>query len=372
MNVRNGRNLFGFGVWSVLRRGVCVASIGLFLAGMQNTAAQERLEPATTADWDGGATGTLTSNKLGQSFRPVGGDFLFRTYSTSSLQGRLESPAAGSNQSGLGVISGWVCDADRIDVVIDDRPPKIASYGTARNDTADACGDTNNGFGLLWNYALFGQGEHRVRAYADGVIFADRTFTIGTVGGATFLKGASGSYSLEGFPDPSTQVGIEWNESAQNFTITGAEPVEGLKPLDGRYNLYRVSLQFSDNSIVDTAMPNFSTTGYMVIDGGYVTQNITVTYNKQTESFNLSGRIYDNGYYVTFADEAGARDVILVDRGQRLITSLEVPTMGNEIDYWERTSSLSISSQATLDGEPLYPIDTPLGGVAAEAFTLFR
>ena len=79
-----------------------------------------------------------------------------------------------------------------------------------------------------------------------------------------------------------------------------------------------------------------------------------------------------NRPYVTFADEAGARDVILVDRGHRLITSLEVPTMGNEIDYWERTSSLSISSQATLDGEPLYPIDTPLGGVAAEAFTLFR
>ena len=304
--------------------------------------------------------------------RVLDGDFLFRTYSAASLQGKLESPAAGSNQSGLGVISGWVCDADLIELVIDDRPPKIAAYGTARNDTANVCGDINNGFGLLWNYALFGQGEHRIKAYADGVIFANRTFTVGTVGGATFLKGASGTYSLEGFPDPSAQVGIEWNESAQNFTITGAESIGDLKPLDGRYELYRVSLQLSDNTIIDTTMPNFSATGYMVIDGSNITQNITITYNKQTESFIASGRIYDNGYYVTISDPSGASNAILVDRGQRLITSLQVPTLGNEIDYWARTSSQVSSSQSPPDRQSTYPIETSLGGVSAEAFSLFR
>ena len=32
-----------------------------------------------------------------------------------------------------------------------------------------ACGDTNNGFGLLYNWNRLGDGVHTVTAYADGV-----------------------------------------------------------------------------------------------------------------------------------------------------------------------------------------------------------
>jgi len=144
-----------------------------------------------------------------------------------AVQGNLENPAANGNVSGIGVVSGWVCDAALIEIVFDNGAPKTASYGTARGDTAAVCGDTDNGFGLLWNYALVGQGQHRVRAYADGVLFADRQFTVGTLGGETFVTGASGSYTLPGFPDSSTQTTIVWNQSAQNFTITGTQTISG-------------------------------------------------------------------------------------------------------------------------------------------------
>ncbi len=144
-----------------------------------------------------------------------------------AVEGNLENPRANSNVSGIGVVSGWVCDAELIEIAFDNNPPKTAAYGTARGDTATVCGDTNNGFGLLWNYALVGQGLHRIRAYADGVLFADRQFTVGTLGGETFVTGASGNYTLTGFPDPSTQTTIVWNQSAQNFTITGTQAISG-------------------------------------------------------------------------------------------------------------------------------------------------
>lgn len=157
------------------------------------------------------------------------GTAMLITSQAYALQGKLESPAADSLQSGLGVVSGWVCDAERIEIVFDDRSPKVASYGTSRNDTATVCGDTDNGFGLLWNYALFGKGQHRVRAYADGILFADRLFTIGTIGDETFVTDADGSFTLQGFPDPTTQTKIQWNESTQNFMIreTQAIPPSG-------------------------------------------------------------------------------------------------------------------------------------------------
>ena len=33
----------------------------------------------------------------------------------------------------------------------------------------EVCGDSNNGFGLLFNWNLLGNGDHTIRALADGV-----------------------------------------------------------------------------------------------------------------------------------------------------------------------------------------------------------
>ncbi len=134
--------------------------------------------------------------------------------------GGLENPQRGSFQSGIGVISGWVCQASRVDIVIDGLGTLQAAYGTSRNDTQQACGDDgNNGFGLLFNWNLLGNGTHTVRALADGTEFANATFTVSTLG-SEFLQGASGQSTLANFPAARKQVTIQWQESTQNFVIT--------------------------------------------------------------------------------------------------------------------------------------------------------
>ena len=133
------------------------------------------------------------------------------------LVGFLENPRAGSHQSGVGVISGWVCNADTVAIEINGVPYPVP-YGTARLDTEDACGDVDNGFGLLFNWNLLDDGEHAVVAVADGVELDRATITVTTLG-EEFPEGLEGEYVLEGFPDPDTAVVIRWEESLQNFVI---------------------------------------------------------------------------------------------------------------------------------------------------------
>lgn len=152
----------------------------------------------------------------------------------TTIHAGLESPAGGATQSGISVVRGWYCDAENIEIVFDEHSPIKAAYGTVRKDTEGICGDTNNGFGLLWNYALLGQGQHRVRAYADGLLFADRTFSVGLIGDGGFLRGAEGNYVLKAFPDADREVTITWTESAQNFTATGTHSIGEVQPDVGR------------------------------------------------------------------------------------------------------------------------------------------
>ena len=139
----------------------------------------------------------------------------------------LENPRPGSFQSGIGVISGWVCEAEEIMIefengVTGEVSSTMASYGTSRTDTMEACGDTDNGFGLLHNWNRLGDGMHTVRALADGVEFANVTITVSTLG-EEFVTGLSGEFSLADFPSTGQATGIEWEESLQNFVITGVE-----------------------------------------------------------------------------------------------------------------------------------------------------
>ena len=95
-----------------------------------------------------------------------------------------------------------------------------AGYGTLRVDTYGVCGDTNNGFGLLYNWNKLGDGIHTVRALADGVEFASATVAVTTFG-EEFLRGASGTFTVSDFPQPGISVDLLWQESQQNFTIAG-------------------------------------------------------------------------------------------------------------------------------------------------------
>ena len=138
------------------------------------------------------------------------------------LVGFLENPRAGSHQSGVGVISGWVCEADTVEIKINGGPYPVP-YGTARLDTEDACGDVDNGFGLLFNWNLLGDGAHDVVAVVDGVALDRATITVTTLG-EEFPEGLEGEYVLEGFPDPDTSVVLRWEESLQNFVIIERTP----------------------------------------------------------------------------------------------------------------------------------------------------
>ncbi len=141
------------------------------------------------------------------------------TASTPNELGQLENPRDGSIQSGISVISGWICDAQSVAVRIDDRDPIPVAYGTARGDTQGICGDQNNGFGLSFNWNLLGDGRHRIQVLADGDReIATSTFQVVTLGGE-FQRGLEGTFSLPDFPSPGQTTRIQWQESLQNFSI---------------------------------------------------------------------------------------------------------------------------------------------------------
>lgn len=138
---------------------------------------------------------------------------------TSLPSGILENPLAGSFVSGIGILSGWVCTALQVSLEIDG-VPFPAAYGTSREDTLPACGDTDNGFVLVTNWNLFGNGLHTVRLLVDGVALASVTVTVTTLG-QEFLTGVSGQFTLAGFPQNGSSVNIRWQQSLQNFVIIG-------------------------------------------------------------------------------------------------------------------------------------------------------
>ena len=145
--------------------------------------------------------------------------FTFALPVISQAQGNLEIPQNGSVQSGVGIVSGWYCDADRIEIAFDGGNRIEASYGTTRQDTVEQCGDDDNGFALLWAFQLLGPGEHEVVAYADGVEFRRRTFTVTDISEGGFLRGAAAEARVQGFPTLDSDVVLKWQEANQNFVI---------------------------------------------------------------------------------------------------------------------------------------------------------
>ena len=141
--------------------------------------------------------------------------------SSGGIEGVLENPRPASFQSGIGVISGWVCVAEAVVIEIDGQPIAAAA-GTERGDTLDRCGDVDNGFGLLVNWAEFGAGTHEVVALVDGVELSRATVTVTVVDEAEpFVRGLTKRVEVPGFPTPDETVTLEWQESQQNFVITG-------------------------------------------------------------------------------------------------------------------------------------------------------
>ena len=101
----------------------------------------------------------------------------------------LDIPGNGSTLSGIGVISGWKCEATGpITVRINGGSSIHMVYGSERGDTRGQCGDTDNGFLAIFNWALLGEGNHTAVAYDNGEEFARSTFEVGTLG-EEFVRG---------------------------------------------------------------------------------------------------------------------------------------------------------------------------------------
>ena len=143
--------------------------------------------------------------------------------------GALDNPKPDSYQSGVGVIFGWVCEGERIEIEIQHGTTGAVStlaagYGTNRGDTIDVCDDDgDNGFSLAVNWNLIGAGRHTVRALADGEEFARRQVTVGTLGAGEFPTGLEGTFVLPDFPGAGQETSVRWEESLQNFVILGTE-----------------------------------------------------------------------------------------------------------------------------------------------------
>jgi hypothetical protein len=135
-------------------------------------------------------------------------------------QGRIETPRNGTTISGKAIFSGWYCDATEITISIDGAEQLPAAYGTTRGDTVGNCGDSNNGWGLLYNFGGLDNGAHTVVAYADGEQFATSTFNVTKLSTGEFLSGASATTTVNDFPSPGNTITLTWEQTLQNFVIT--------------------------------------------------------------------------------------------------------------------------------------------------------
>ena len=137
----------------------------------------------------------------------------------SGNRGVLENPQPGAFKSGIGVISGWKCEAaGPLTVRFNGGNPIPLAYGNERSDTQSVCGDTNNGFVSIWNWSNLGDGTHTAVIYDSGVEFARSTFRVTTFG-QEFLRGVKETITVSDFPRAGTTTVLEWEESTQNFVI---------------------------------------------------------------------------------------------------------------------------------------------------------
>ena len=143
---------------------------------------------------------------------------------------RLENPGDGQVYSGIGVISGWKCEVDGpLTIRFNGGPPVPLVYGSERPDTRSVCGDANNGFVAIWNWgnlhtdtqtarATVRADTHTARVYDNGVMFAETTFEVGTLGVA-FLRGFEGGIGSNSTGPGGHDMGLEWNANTQHFEV---------------------------------------------------------------------------------------------------------------------------------------------------------
>ena len=142
----------------------------------------------------------------------------------AQLTSTLEIPGNGVTLSGIGVISGWKCEAEGdITIRLNAGESIPATYGLPRADTSGVCGDDgNNGFFSYTNWGNLGDGEHTAVVYDNGVEFGRSTFEVVTTG-EEFVRGAAGECTIPDFPAPNETTRFAWNEATQHLEMVSVQ-----------------------------------------------------------------------------------------------------------------------------------------------------
>ena len=233
----------------------------------------------------------------------------------------LDIPSEGDKLSGIGLISGWKCEADgeiTITFYTEDSDgtlmpasdPIPMTYGASRIDTSPACGndDGNNGFYALWNWAILGDGEHTAVASDNSGEFARNTFTV-TTAGTEYLVGASKEVTVPDFPNSGDTTILEWNQSTQHFEMVMRTPVIDLEDCIEELTVHPGEMCSGSISVAGT---NF---------------NFTFTVDADGQACISGGTPVDGCYPVSLPevlDQIGV-DVTRNDDGSWTIHSLPVP-----------------------------------------------
>jgi len=139
----------------------------------------------------------------------------------------LEIPTPYTTLSGIGVVSGWKCEAEDLTVRFDGGPPLPLLHGSSRADVraAGACPHDQVGFVSIMNWGELGDGRHTAVVYDDGVEFDRATFTVVTTG-VGFLRGVIGSGTAT--LSNGQKATLQWSEATQSFVATDftAPPIE--------------------------------------------------------------------------------------------------------------------------------------------------
>lgn len=184
---------------------------------------------------------------------------------SQTLHGTLENPVAGSIESGVGLVSGWHCTAQKITVFINGVDLGESGVGSIRNDTRSICGHANTGFSLLYNYNILEPGEHLIQVYADGHLLDQREFSSVRSGGQPYLAGANRTVEVEDFPTAGTRATLTWSQAKQSFVVTSVDDATQDPPSE-RVSASNARLScWNENRFMDQVLTTFTLhnpTGY--------------------------------------------------------------------------------------------------------------
>ena len=146
----------------------------------------------------------------------------------------LENPPPGAPLSGIGVITGWACNAQRVEASIDGGAPFLVPTGSSRLDTAPTCGGrSDTGFAYLLEWNLLSPGKHTLRMTADGVEFANRGVVV--VGlGDQWITDKGQSATVNDFPVAGQRTLLQWQPATQSFAVK--QVTADAPSLKGRWN----------------------------------------------------------------------------------------------------------------------------------------